>query len=144
MRVSRTPAPSDVGWPVTSLTTRRAAMRIAPLRELDLPPRRTARPAEATRHAVGDDDRGGGFAAQLAELLHRLLDGHLHALAELLDRFGQIARVDLEGDRQHAARRQHLGLADVESLAVGVHQAVRRDRREEANRPHPTVGEDLL
>src|SRR5258705_10034098 len=65
------------------------------LRHLDL----AAGAADAGHRALRHDDRGGGLAAQLLQLLHRALDRLLGERAEFLRRLLQRAGADLERDR---------------------------------------------
>src|SRR4051812_6710253 len=80
------------------------------LRNLDL----AAGAADARHRALRHDDRGGGLAAQLLQLLHGALDRFLGERAEFLRRVLERAGADLERDRQRARGREHLRLADVE------------------------------
>src|SRR5262245_65178163 len=80
-------------------------------RHLDLAA--AARAAHRGQRALRHHDLRSGLAAQLLELLHGALDRLARELAELLRRFLERARADLEADRQRARGRQHLRLAGV-------------------------------
>src|SRR6185436_921843 len=145
--------PESVEIPAPLKTTMRSAAsiqlltssitcRIATLGHLDLAA--GAHAAGGRQAALRDDDRRGLLAAQLLQLPHRALDRFLGELAELLRRFAERARADLEADRQRAGRRQHLRLAHVEHRARGVALAVVLHGREAADRADAAVGEDLL
>src|SRR2546423_14636040 len=79
------------------------------LRHLDLAA--TARAAEWRQRALGHDDLRGGLATHLLQLLHRALDRVARELAELLRRFLERRRRNLEADRQRTRGRPHLRLA---------------------------------
>src|SRR5438552_605312 len=87
---------------------------------------------------------GAGFPAELLDRLDRLLDRALDAVGELLDRLVERGRVELERDRKHAPGREYLRLTHVKDLALGIGRAGLRDRRQQADRAYPPVGDDLL
>src|SRR6185503_11427948 len=81
---------------------------------------------------------------QLLQLLHGALDRLARERAELLGRFLERARADLERDRQRAGRREDLRFADVDHRARLVAPTVLVYRREAPDRAHAPIGEDLL
>src|SRR5207237_4415804 len=108
--------PESVEMPAPVSATTRSASAIQRctsaskrLRHLDLAA--TARAAERRQRALGHDDLRRGLATHLLQLLHRALDCVARELAELLRRFLERGRRNLEADRKRTRGRQHLRLA---------------------------------
>src|SRR5438067_12390906 len=105
--------PESVEMPAPVSATTRSASAIQRctstskvLRHLDLAA--TARAAERRQRALRHDDLRRGLAAHLLQLLHGALDRLARKLPELLRRFLERRRGNLEADRQRARRRQYL------------------------------------
>ena len=70
--------------------------------------------AHPCRRRIGHHDARRGLAAHLARFFDGLLDGDLHRVGEFVAGVFERARLELERQRQHAGRRQQLGLAGVQ------------------------------
>src|SRR5205807_3684376 len=105
---------------------------------------RTRPRPDIARSDIGHDDARGGFPAQLAGLVDRLLQRDLDAFWKLLQSLLERARLDLEHERQNARRRQQLRLTGEQDRPRGIDPALDGHGCEAADRAGAAIGKDLL